>query len=301
VATRQIPGPLRVGIINIMPKAESYEGYLTRPLSRWPGVLELSWIRLESHSYSSSDQQHIARAYRTFGQVTAKAPLDGLILTGAPVEELAYEAVTYWPELTQILVEARRVIPSTLGLCWGGMALGKLLGIEKQPLPHKLFGVFANRTLDRERGLLAGGEERFWCAQSRHSGLADETLEWARNAGDMRLLAHGDDTGYSIFETPDGRYVAHLGHPEYEPSRLVEEWRRDASLGRTDVGVPRNLDLAAPVDTWRSHRTGFFARWLTRLAEAETRTRDQRTRTHTPTWNEEEIDESSAARSSEGQ
>jgi homoserine O-succinyltransferase len=299
VATRHPPGPLRVGIINIMPKAESYEGYLTRPLSRWPGTVELVWIRLESHTYSSSDQRHIAGAYRTFGQAVGTAPLDGLILTGAPVEELAYEAVTYWPELTEILVEARRGITSTLGLCWGGMALGKLLGLEKKPLPHKLFGVFANRALERGGGLFAGDEERFWCAQSRHSGLADDTLERARDVGDVRLLAHGEETGYSIFETPDGRYVAHLGHPEYEPARLVEEWRRDASLGRTDVGLPRNLDLAAPVDTWRSHRTGFFARWLTRLAEAETRGR--RPRTDTPTWNEEDTDESSAARSSEGQ
>lgn len=253
-----------------MPRAESYEAFLTRALSRWPGPLSVDWIRLESHTYSSSDQEHIARGYQTFEQVLAGHSLDGLILTGAPVEELAYEAVTYWPELSQILLEARRKIAGTLGLCWGGMALGKLLGFEKHRLEKKLFGVFENRNLRPEGGLLTNEDEWFCCAHSRHAGLADQDLEAGRAAGELRLLAHASDTGYSIFETADQRFVGHLGHPEYEPARLVEEFRRDSALGRTDVGAPRNIDLAAPIDTWGSHRTGFFKAWLARLARART-------------------------------
>jgi homoserine O-succinyltransferase len=295
---------LRIGIINIMPRAEEYEPLLLRPLSRWPGPLEVCFIRLESHGYSSSDRDHIARDYRTFGQVLAEGPLDGLILTGAPVEELAFHQVTYWTELTRILTHARRSLASTLGLCWGGMAVARLLGIDKQPLPAKLFGVFESQNLVPGEGLLAGADDRFWCAQSRHSGLADAELERARDAGLVRLLAHGGETGYGIFETPDHRLVAHLGHPEYEPARLLEEWKRDSALGRTDVGPPRNVDLSAPVNTWRSHSTGFFSRWLSLLLEARAAGvtgEERRQPGDRQPWQEEDRDEPSSARRARGQ
>lgn len=260
--------PLRIGIINIMPRAESYEPYLLGPLVRSAWPLEVVWIRLQSHTYSSSDGDRIAHHYMTFEQALARRPLDGLILTGAPVEELPFHQVTYWPELTQILVRARAEIASTLGLCWGGMALAKQLDIDKRVLPRKLFGVFENLNLSPGRGLLGGGDDRFWCAQSRHSGIADRELERARDAGLVDLLSHSTEAGYSIFETPDHRYVMHLGHPEYEPARLVEEWNRDAQLGRTDVQAPRNFDLASPVNNWRSHCSVLFSQWLAAIAAA---------------------------------
>jgi homoserine O-succinyltransferase/O-acetyltransferase len=261
-------GPLRVGIVNIMPRAENYEPYLVRPLSRSALPVSVVWIRLESHTYSSSDQDHILQDYRTYEQATANLPLDGLILTGAPVEELQYHQVTYWSELTQILAHARDNVHGTLGLCWGAMALAKQLEIDKRTLPRKLFGVFENRNLAPDDGLLAGADDRFWCAHSRHSGIGDSALEHARDAGLVRLLSHASDTGYSLFETPGHRYVMHLGHPEYEPSRLIEEWRRDASLGRTDVAAPENFDVHAPINRWRSHCTGLFSRWLSFLHAA---------------------------------
>ena len=263
--------PLRVGIVNIMPRAENYEPYLTRPLARSPLPVDVVWIRLESHTYSSSDLARIERLYRTYEDATAARPLDGLILTGAPVEELPYHQVTYWGELAAILTHARDAVPSTLGLCWGGMALAQLLGIDKRTLPSKLFGVFEHRNLAPEQGLLGGADDRFWCAQSRHSGIDDSALERAQDAGLVRLLAHGDESGYSLFQTPDHRYVMHLGHPEYEPSRLIEEWRRDAALGRTDVGPPRHFDIHAPVNRWRSHCTGLFSQWLSLLHAARAR------------------------------
>jgi homoserine O-succinyltransferase/O-acetyltransferase len=259
--------PLRIGIVNIMPRVESYERHLLAPLERAPWLVEPVWIRLRSHVYSSSDHDHIARFYRTYEQACREAPLDGLILTGAPVEELPFEDVTYWPELREILEHARAHVPTTLGLCWGGLALAKLLGIEKHRFATKLFGVFENRSLEPGRGVLGSGDDRFWCAQSRHSGVSDAALEAAARDGVVRLLSHAPETGYTVFETPDHRFVMHLGHPEYEPARLVEEWERDTKLSRADVEAPKNLDLRAPANVWRAHRTTLFLDWLEIAAE----------------------------------
>src|ERR1700722_6510280 len=185
--------PLRVGIINIMPRAETYEANLLRPLARAPSVVEPIWIRLTSHVYGSSDALHIARRYLTFEQATSASQLDGLILTGAPVEELPFEDVRYWPELDAILRQARRTIPSTLGLCWGGLALAKQLDIDKQLFPKKLFGVYRNRNLAPEASLLGDRDDLFWCAHSRHSGIRADVLERAAANGRVNLLSHAPE------------------------------------------------------------------------------------------------------------
>lgn len=254
--------PLRVGIVNIMPRVESYEPYLLRPLARVLLPVEPVWIRLASHQYSSSDAAHIRERYVTFDQALASGSLDALVVTGAPVEELAFTEVHYWAELCELLEFCRRRVTSTLGLCWGGLALAKLLGLEKQSFPKKLFGVFQNRYLAPEHVITGGSDDVFWCAQSRHSGIADRELEAAEKARVVSLLSHGPDTGYTLFESADHRFLAHLGHPEYEAGRLVHEWQRDASLGRGDVERPRNFDPDAPRNTWRSHCNELFSQWL---------------------------------------
>jgi len=256
---------LRVGIINIMPRAETYEANLLRPLARAASLVSPVWIRLQSHAYGSSDAQHIARRYVTYEQASIVAPLDGVILTGAPVEELPFEDVHYWPELAAILRDARARVPSTLGLCWGGLALAKQLELDKQRFPKKLFGVYQNRNLAPNAGVLGDSDDLFWCAHSRHSGISDEVLEGAARDGRVTLLSHARDTGYSIFEGTDGRYLMHLGHPEYDARRLAFEWERDQTLGRADVDPPRNFDPHAPANTWRSHRATFFSQWLKAL------------------------------------
>jgi homoserine O-succinyltransferase/O-acetyltransferase len=266
--TRPAGSRLRVGIINIMPRAETYEANLTRPLARAPLAVEPVWIRLGSHVYSSSNVHHIARRYVTFEQAT-RTPLDGLILTGAPVEELSFQEVHYWPELVAILRQARRTIPSTLGLCWGGLALAKQLEIDKQLFSKKLFGVYRNRNLNPEAGVLGDSDELFWCAHSRHSGIRDDVLERAAADGRVDLLSHAPETGYSIFRSSDRRYLMHLGHPEYDAHRLAFEWARDRSLGRTDVDPPRNFDPQSPKAVWSSHCETLFSRWLESLREAQ--------------------------------
>jgi homoserine O-succinyltransferase len=129
-------------------------------------------------------------------------------------------------------------------------------------LPKKLFGVFQNRNLEREHRITGDTDDVFWCPQSRHSGVADGDIERARDRGIVRALSHSAATGYTIFESSDQRYLMHLGHPEYEPERLVFEYRRDAAAGRTNVDPPENVDLEQPFNTWRSHRNEFFSQWL---------------------------------------
>ncbi|NLG17181.1 MAG: homoserine O-succinyltransferase, partial [Fibrobacter sp.] len=113
-------------------------------------------------------------------------------------------------------------------------------------------------------------DDKFWCAQSRHAGFPDSMLEQERDKGNISLLAHAEGAGYTIFESSDRRFLVHLGHPEYEPSRLVEEYLRDKNAGRADVKPPRNLDLNNPVNTWRSHRTEFFSQWIKYIHETTT-------------------------------
>lgn len=256
--------PLRVGIVNIMPKMEAYEPLLLGPLSRVSAAVEPVFIRLGTHAYNSSDHGHLERFYKPFDQ----APLDGLILTGAPVEELEFTDVHYWPELTELLEHARTNITSTLGLCWGGMALGGLLGIPKVLFPKKLFGVFDNRRLAAANPVIGTQAASFPCAHSRHSGIDDAALERAASEGKVRLLSHAPETGYSMFETPDHRWVAHLGHPEYVAERISFEWDRDKSLGRTDVSPPANFDTEHPKTTWEAHRENLFESWTKLLSAA---------------------------------
>ena len=263
--------PLRVGILNIMPKGETYEPYLLFPLSRTIIQIEPVWIRLHSHAYKTADQDHLELYYDYFENAIARAPLDGLIVTGAPVEEIEYEQVSYWSEITTILTFARQNITSTFGICWGGMALAKMVGIEKEIFAKKLFGAYETRNLNRLHAITGELDDLFWCVQSRHSGISDRVLEFERDRGNVNLLAHSENGGYTIFESADQRFLMHLGHPEYEAHRLVEEYQRDVALGRTDVPPPANLALDNPVNRWRSHGLEFFAQWVRYIYEPTSR------------------------------
>ena len=251
-----------------MPRLEAYEPLVLEPLSRARRAVEPVLIRLASHRYASSDQAHLDRHYRSFAAAIAR-PLDGLIITGAPVEELAFDEVHYWPELVTILDHAQRHIASTLGLCWGGLALAGRLGLPKRLYSRKLFGVFEHRCLSPGHPLLAGQADVFRCAHSRHAGIADEVLERAAAEHRVRLLGYAAETGYTLFETPDHRFVMHLGHPEYTASRIVFEWERDRALGRDDVAPPHDFDPERPVTSWHEHREALLDGWLDLIARRE--------------------------------
>ena len=260
-AERQDFRPLYIGLLNIMPKAQEYEYNLLAPMGR--SILQIVpiWIRLVSHAYRSSDHAHLDHHYIPFDWAQTVAALDGLVITGAPVENLGWDDITYWPELSRIIQVARQNGTLLLGICWGALALAKHLGLEKVVYPRKVFGIYPVRNLDTAHvhPIMSGLDDVFMCPQSRFSGIPDQTLEDAAAAGKIRLLARSDEVGYVIFDTPDGQITMHLGHQEYNSGRLLAEARRD--IGRADVPPAANFSPDTP-NTWRANRNEFFSAWI---------------------------------------
>jgi len=270
-ALREDIRALRIGILNIMPRADTYEFNLLQPLGRSVLQIEPVWIRLKTHAYKSTSAEHLENLYLSFQQVVEDyAGLDGLIITGAPVEEIPFEEISYWNEIRRILKYARNNIASTLCMCWGALACAKYLGIETCVYDYKVFGVFRTRNLAPSHRIMGGMDDEFWCPQSRHSGVSDAEIERASAQGIITPLAYAEQGGYTICESADRRFLMHLGHPEYNSRRLVEEYRRDMNKGRSDVRPPVNVDLESPVNLWRSHRTEFFSQWIKCIHEATT-------------------------------
>ena len=260
LAKRQDIRPLRIGILNIMPLGKQYEFNLLHPLGLSPLQIEPIWIRLKTHSYRTWDLEHLKNLYVHWEEAMSPTPLDGLIITGAPVEHLPFEEVNYWNELVNLIDEAKLKCASTLGLCWAGFAMAYMAGVEKNNFKKKLFGVFPMKSLVPGHSLMGTQDDEFFCPQSRHAGLPDNEMEKAEKKGKLRLLAHGEKVGYTIFETPDQRQLMHLGHPEYNVDRLKSEMERDKQRG--DVPTPENFDLTNSNTSWRSHRNLLFQQWL---------------------------------------
>jgi len=241
LAERQDIRPLRIGILNIMPLGKQYEFNLLHPLGLSPLQIEPIWIRLKSHSYKTWDLEHLKNLYVHWEEAMSPIPLDGLIITGAPVEHLPFEEVNYWSEFVSLIEESKLKCASTLGLCWAGFAMAYMAGVDKNNFSKKLFGVYPMRSLVPGHSLMGTQDDEFLCPQSRHAGLPDIEMEKAERKGKLRLLAHGEKVGYTIFETPDQRQLMHLGHPEYNVDRLKSEMERDKKRG--DVPPPENFDL----------------------------------------------------------
>ena len=260
LAKRQDIRPLRIGILNIMPLGKQYEFNLLHPLGLSPLQIEPIWIRLNTHSYKTWDLSHLSKHYVGWEEAMAPNPLDGLIITGAPVENMAFEDVNFWTELVGIIEEASQNCASTYALWWAGFALAYLAGVNKQVFEKKLFGVFPMKSLIPAHSIMGTQDDTFFCPQSRYAGLPDEEMEQAHEKGLLRLLAYGEKVGYTIFETTDQRQLMHLGHPEYNVARLLSEMERDQARG--DVPPPENFNSDNPQTPWRSHRNLMFQQWL---------------------------------------
>ncbi len=261
-ARKQNIRPLRIGILNIMPVANTYEYNILFPIGRSVLQIEPVWIRLKTHPYKSTSKTHLDKLYISFEKAIKERGFDGLIITGAPVEEKEFSEIWFWDELREILNYARNNIASTLGICWGGLALAYFNGIEKILYDQKLFGVYPLRNINRDHPVTGELDDIFMSPQSRFAGIPDDVLEEKAAAGELTLLAHSKNIGYVIFETADKRFMIHLGHPEYETERLGNEYKRDRSKGLSNVKKPLNLDVEHPVNTWRSHSLEFFTQWI---------------------------------------
>ena len=262
-ANRQDIRPLEIAIVNLMPTKIATETQLLRLLGNTPLQVNVTLLRAEGHESKNTAPQNLERFYKTFSQVRDSS-FDGMIITGAPVEQLPFEAVDYWPELCRILEFSKTNVFSTLHVCWGAQAaLYHHFGIEKELLPQKMFGVFQHRVLRPANPLVRGFDEVFWAPHSRHTGVRRNQVD---ACGALRVLAESEEAGIYLMSTESGRQIFVTGHPEYEKFTLDAEYRRDAAKG-LPIGLPKNYypqddPAREPLYRWRAHAFLQYTIWL---------------------------------------
>ena len=255
--------PLRMLLLNLMPKKIETETQLTRLLGNTPLQIELTLLRMEAHKSLNTSQEHLLSFYRTFSEVKDTC-FDGMIITGAPVEHLPFEEVDYWPELCGIMEWSRSHVHSTMHICWGAQAgLYYHYGIQKQPLERKLFGVFPHRSEYRESMLLRGFDDVFMVPHSRHTTVRREDIEAVPS---LQILASSDDAGVCIVRNRQGRQFFMMGHSEYDARTLENEYLRDVKAGKP-IDVPKNYypgddPSKEPIVSWRGHANLLYSNWL---------------------------------------
>ena len=255
--------PLRMLLLNLMPKKIETETQLTRLLGNTPLQIELTLLRMEAHKSLNTSQEHLLSFYRTFSEVKDTF-FDGMIITGAPVEHLPFEEVDYWPELCGIMEWSRSHVHSTMHICWGAQAaLYYHYGIQKQPLERKLFGVFPHRSEYRESMLLRGFDDVFMVPHSRHTTVRREDIEAVPS---LQILASSDEAGVCIVRNRQGRQFFMMGHSEYDARTLENEYQRDVKAGKP-IDVPKNYypgddPSKEPIVSWRGHANLLYSNWL---------------------------------------
>ena len=263
--------PLRIVILNLMPLKVTTETDLIRLLSNTPLQLDISFMKLQSHTPKNTPIEHMMMFYRGF-ETMRNEKFDGMIITGAPVEQLDFEDVSYWNEVTEIFAWARTHVTSTLYICWAAQAgLYYHYGIPKFPLPKKMFGIFPQYTLDPQLPIFRGFDDVFQMPHSRHTEIHREDI--LANP-DLKLIAESPDSGVSIVMAREGREFFITGHLEYAPNTLDTEYRRDKDI-RDDVDLPKHYYLdddpaKGPLVTWRAHANLLYANWINYYVYQET-------------------------------
>ena len=263
--------PLRIVILNLMPLKITTETDLIRLLSNTPLQLDIQFMKLQSHTPKNTPIEHMMMFYRDFDEMRNEK-FDGMIITGAPVEQLDFEDVGYWPEISDIFTWARTHVTSTLYICWAAQAgLYYHYGVPKYPLSTKMFGIFPQKPLDPQLPIFRGFDDVFQMPHSRHTELhRDDILA----NPDLQLIAEGEESGVSVIMARGGREFFITGHLEYAPDTLDREYRRDKDI-RTDVALPRNYyrnnnPKNSPVVTWRAHANLFYSNWINYYVYQET-------------------------------
>ena len=255
--------PLKILILNLMPTKVDTETQLSRLLGNTPLQVEIELIHTSTHKSKNISEEHLLAFYREFSDVKDNY-YDGMIITGAPVEKMEFEAVEYWEELTEIMEWTKTHVHSTLHICWGAQAgLYYHYGIKKHLMKEKLSGVYAH-TVDYKRSILFRGfDDVFYVPHSRYTEVLREDIE---RVPELRVLASSERAGVYAVITPKGKQVFLTGHSEYDANTLEKEYQRDKKLG-INPSVPENYypgddDTKPPMLTWRGHATLLFTNWL---------------------------------------
>ena len=263
VALRQDIRPLKILILNLMPTKITTETQLLRLLGNSPLQVDIELLQMASHTSKNTSPHHLTTFYKTFDQVREDT-FDGMIITGAPVEQLPFEEVDYWDELCEIMEWSKRNVYSTFHICWGAQAgLYYHYGIEKYQLPKKLSGIYTHRVLMPHHPLMRGFDDSFKIPHSRYTGVREEDIR--RHLG-LEILAVSEEAGVSVITNKSGRQVFITGHAEYDRDTLANEYYRDLSKG-IDPELPCNYfpnddaSLTPPM-VWRSNATLFYTNWL---------------------------------------
>lgn len=255
--------PLRVAILNLMPTKITTETQLLRLLSNSALQVEVTLLHTATYESKNTDADHLLEHYVTFEEIKNEK-FDGLIITGAPVEQMPFEKVEYWDELTRILNWAETNVESNFYICWGAQAaLYHKYGIQKHDLPHKMFGVYEHRILSSTENLLRGFDDIFLAPHSRHTEVRRADIDQIK---ELQILAESDEAGIYILGTKDGRHLFITGHSEYDPFTLKSEYDRDLSRG-LPIHVPQNYypkddPAQTPNVRWRGHANLLFSNWL---------------------------------------
>lgn len=260
--TQQIR-PLEIVLLNLMPTKIVTETQLSRMLGNTPLQVHLELMMLSSHKPKNTPEEHLLAFYKTFDDLKDRK-FDGMVITGAPVENMPFEQVSYWKELTQIMEWSKNHVHSTFHICWGAQAgLYYHYGIRKKQLPEKLFGVFPHKADYKRAILLRGFDDEFWVPHSRHTTIDRADIEAVPG---LKILASSEEAGVYIIMNKEGRQIFVTGHSEYDPDTLEREYLRDKYLG-LPVQVPKNYypnddDSKAPIVRWRGHGNLLYSNWL---------------------------------------
>ena len=255
--------PLQICILNLMPLKEDTELQLLRALSNTPLQIDVSFMRVSSHQALNTSPNHLNRFYNTWDELRDNT-YDGMIITGAPVEQLQFEEVDYWKELCNIFEWTKTNVTSTFHICWGAQAgLYYHYGLKKIMLPEKLFGIYRHKVLQRKVPLVRGFDDIFLMPHSRYTAVPARAIHECK---DLVVLAESDEAGVMLCMSRDGKQIFSMGHAEYDRLTLDKEYRRDVAKN-LDIDVPKNYYPEndpdnKPLLEWRSHCDMLYSNWL---------------------------------------
>ena len=263
--------PLRIVILNLMPKKIETETQLLRVLSNTPLQLDIDLMHMDSHQSKNTSAEHLLKFYNTFEELKGNR-YDGMIITGAPVEHLPFEQVDYWEELCRIFEWTKTNVYSTLYICWGAQAaLYYYYGIEKHPLEQKMFGIFEHYNLIPQNPLMRGFDERFLAPHSRHTEIREKDVA---SCSKLDILASSPEAGVYLVCNKNCRRIFITGHSEYDRYTLRDEYQRDLDKG-LPIEMPQHYfpgddPAQKPIQCWRAHANLLFSNWLNYFLYQET-------------------------------